>query len=73
MSLNTVASHIIDLPSNSYRLQLHKILKTFPSYLMKEVIKGIAYCAVFIRRVDKKFNITEELFDLLPLKGTVTR
>lgn len=29
-------------------------------------IRGTAYCVVFIRGIDKKFNVTEELLNLLP-------
>ncbi|XP_067942792.1 general transcription factor II-I repeat domain-containing protein 2A-like [Watersipora subatra] len=37
---------------------------------MRVQISGTAQLAVFIRAVDKDFNVTEELLDLNPLKGT---
>lgn len=31
-----------------------------------------AFCAIFIRGIDKDLKVTKELFDLVPLKDTTT-
>ncbi|CAN7940767.1 unnamed protein product [Ixodes hexagonus] len=31
-----------------------------------------AQCAIFVRGIDKNLNVTEELLDLIPMKGTTT-
>ena len=75
LSANTVASRITELASNSYQ-KLTAAAKNFEtfSFALDEStgVTDVSYCAVFIRGVDKDFNITEELLDLLPLKGSCT-
>ena len=76
LSANTVASRIRELASNSYQ-QLTAAAKNFETFSLaldeSTGVTDVSYCAVFIRGVDKDFNITEELLDLLSLKGTCTR
>ena len=75
LSANTVASRITELASNSYQ-QLTAAAKNFETFSLaldeSTGVTDVSYCAVFIRGVDKDFNITEELLDLQPLKGTCT-
>ena len=72
---NTVASRITELASNSHQ-QLIETAKEFEAFSValdeSTGVTDTAYCAVFIRGVDKNLNIVEELLDLLPLKGTTT-
>ena len=75
LSANTVASRITELASNSYQ-QLTAAAQNFETFSLaldeSTGVTDVSYCAVFIRGVDKDFNVTEELLDLLPLKGTCT-
>ncbi|XP_075692926.1 general transcription factor II-I repeat domain-containing protein 2-like [Rhinoderma darwinii] len=75
LSANTVASRITESASNIYQ-QLITRAQGFAAFsLALDESTGVtdtAYCAVFIRGVDGDLNITEELLDLLPMKGTTT-
>jgi len=75
LSANTVASRITESATNVQQ-QLNAAAKDFVAYSIaldeSTGVTDIAYCAVFIRGVDKNFNIVEELLDLLPMKGTTT-
>ena len=67
LSANTVASRITELASNSYQ-QLTAAAKNFETFSLaldeSTGVTDVSYCAVFIRGVDKDFNVTEELLDL---------
>ncbi|KAG6924592.1 GTF2I repeat domain containing 2 [Chelydra serpentina] len=73
LSANTVACRITDLADNMQK-QLIQISKDFQEFSValdeSTDVSDITQCAVFIRRVDCNLNITEELLDLMPLKGT---
>jgi len=75
LSANTVASRITEAASNVHQ-QLTAAAKDFEAYSVAlDETTGVtdtAYCAVFIRGVDGNLNVTEELLDLLPMKGTMT-
>jgi len=75
LSPNTVASRVTDLAANIEK-QLIATAKDFESYSIaldeSTDVSDTAQCAVFIRGVDCNLNITEELLELLPLKGTTT-
>jgi len=75
LSVNTVASRITEAASNVHH-QLTAAAKDFEAYSVAlEETTGVtdtAYCAVFIRGVDRNLNVTEELLYLLPMKGTTT-
>ncbi|CAM5155549.1 unnamed protein product [Natator depressus] len=73
MSANTVAFRIMDLAGNVQKqlIQMAKGFEPFSVALDKSTdVSDTALCAVFIRGVDCNLNITEELLDLMPLKGT---
>ena len=63
LSANTVASRITELASNSYQ-QLTAAAKNFETFSLaldeSTGVTDVSYCAVFIRGVDKDFNVTEE-------------
>ncbi|KAH1178575.1 hypothetical protein KIL84_012277 [Mauremys mutica] len=65
----------MDLADNVQKqlIQMAEDLEAF-SIALDETIDAsdTAQCAVFIRGVDCNLNITEELLDLMPLKGTTT-
>ena len=73
MSANTVASRVTDLASN-IRNQLVYKAKEFNAFSIaldeSTDASDTAQCAVFIRGVDCKFNISKEVLWLIPLKGT---
>ncbi|KAG6921105.1 GTF2I repeat domain containing 2 [Chelydra serpentina] len=75
LSANTVACRITDLADNMQK-QLIQISKDFEAFSIaldeSTDVSDPAECAVFIRGVDCNLNITEELLDLMPLKGTTT-
>lgn len=75
LSANTVARRVTELAADSYQ-QLSSIGKNFEAFSLaideSTDITDTAMCAVFVRGVDKKLNITEKLLDLIPLKGTTT-
>uniref|UniRef100_A0A8C3ISY3 Uncharacterized protein n=1 Tax=Chrysemys picta bellii TaxID=8478 RepID=A0A8C3ISY3_CHRPI len=73
LSANTVACRITDLADNVQKqlIQMAKDFEAFSIALDESTdVSDTAQCAVFIRGVD--CNITEELLDLMPLKGTTT-
>ncbi|KAG6924098.1 GTF2I repeat domain containing 2, partial [Chelydra serpentina] len=75
LSANTVACKITDLAENVQKqlIQISKDFKAFSIALDESTdVTDIAQCAVFIRGVDCNLNITEELLDLMPLKGATT-
>jgi len=37
-----------------------------------KALEDTAYCAVFIRGIDGELNVSEELLNILPMKGTTT-
>lgn len=67
-----IGSSIIDLASNS-KLQLTITVQDFEKHSNtlddSTSITGTTYCAVFIREVGKKFNVTNGLQDLLSFEG----
>ena len=75
LSANTVASRVNELATDVYE-QLTSSAKQFQKYSLaideSTCQSDTAFCAVFIRGVDKQANVTEELLDLIPMKGTVT-
>ena len=75
LSANTVARRVTELAADSYQ-QLSSIGKKFEAFSLaldeSTDISDTAMCAVFVRGVDKNLNITEELLDLIPMKGTTT-
>uniref|UniRef100_A0A8C3IDC5 Uncharacterized protein n=1 Tax=Chrysemys picta bellii TaxID=8478 RepID=A0A8C3IDC5_CHRPI len=75
LSANTVACRITDLADNVQKqlIQMGKGFEAFSIVLDESTdVSDTAQCAVFIRGVDCNLNITEELLDLIPLKGTTT-
>lgn len=75
LSANTVACRITDLADNVQKqlIQMAKDFEVFSIALDESTdVSDTAQCAVFIRGVDCNLNITEELLDLMPLKGTTT-
>jgi hypothetical protein len=72
---NTVSSRVTELANDTY-YQLVSAAKNFHYYSValdeSTCRSDTAFCAVFIRGVDKYATVTEELLDLLPMKGTVT-
>jgi hypothetical protein len=75
LSANTVSARISELADDTKR-QLVNIAKDFEAYSIaideSTDTTDTAQCAVFIRGVDKHFKVTEELLDLIPLRGTTT-
>ena len=75
LSANTAASRITEAASNVHQ-QLTAAAKDFEAYSVAlDETTGVtdtAYCAVLIRGVDGNLEVTEELLDLLPMKGTTT-
>ena len=75
LSPNTVASRVTDLAANVEK-QLVATAKDFESFSIaldeSNDVSDTAQCAVFIRDVDCSLNMTEELLELIPLKGTTT-
>ncbi|XP_050338240.1 general transcription factor II-I repeat domain-containing protein 2-like [Bactrocera neohumeralis] len=75
LSRRTIARRIQDMASDSER-QLKNRISTFTSVPLaldeSTDVNDIAQLAVFIRGTDIEFNITEELLDLIPMKGTTT-
>ena len=75
LSANTVARRVTELAADSYQ-QLSSIGKKFEAFSLaldkSTDISDTAMCAVFVHGVDKNLNITEELLDLIPMKGTTT-
>ncbi|KAG6922308.1 GTF2I repeat domain containing 2B [Chelydra serpentina] len=75
LSANTVACRITDLADNVQKqlIQISKDFEAFSIALDEHTdVSDTAQYAVFIRGVDCNLNITEELLDLMPLKGTTT-
>ena len=75
MSANTVANRITELSGNVKQQLIQKSheFETFSIALDESTdVSDTVQCAVFIRGVDVNLNITEELLDLVPLKGTTT-
>ena len=75
LSPNTVASRITDIATNVEK-QLAETAKNFEAYSIaldeSTDVTSTAQCAVFIRGVDCNLHLTEELLELIPLKGTTT-
>jgi len=75
LSANTVSARITELADDTKK-QLVNIAKDFEAYSIaideSTDTTDTAQCAVFIRGVDKHFKITEELLELIPLRGTTT-
>ena len=73
LSANTVASRVTDL-ANNIRNQLVCKAKEFKAFSIaldeSTNASDTAQCAVFIRGMDCKLNITKEILGLIPLKGT---
>ncbi|CAM4583033.1 unnamed protein product [Lepidochelys kempii] len=75
LSANTVACRIMDLADNVQKqlIQMAKDFEAFSITLDESTdVSNTAQCAVFIRGVDCNLNVTEELLDLMPLKGPTT-
>jgi len=75
LSANTVASRITEA-GNDFHEQLVRAAQNFEAFSValdeSTGVTDTAFCAVFIRGVDENLNVTEELLDLLPMKGTTT-
>ncbi|XP_049310644.1 general transcription factor II-I repeat domain-containing protein 2-like [Bactrocera dorsalis] len=75
LSRRTIAQRVQDMASDSER-QLKNRISTFTSVSLaldeSTDVNDIAQLAVFIRGTDIDFNITEELLDIIPMKGTTT-
>lgn len=75
LSANTVARRITEM-SASVEKQLISLSQNFDAYsLALDESTGVcdtAFCAIFIRGIDKDLKVTEEIFDLVPLKDTTT-
>ncbi|XP_071745257.1 general transcription factor II-I repeat domain-containing protein 2B-like [Lepeophtheirus salmonis] len=73
LSRRTIVRRVEDMGSDiAYQLKVKLSDIEYYSLALDEStdIRDTAQLAVFIRAVDKDFNVTEELLDLNPLKGT---
>uniref|UniRef100_A0A0L8HQJ7 Uncharacterized protein n=1 Tax=Octopus bimaculoides TaxID=37653 RepID=A0A0L8HQJ7_OCTBM len=75
LSRNTMTRTIEELAENT-KMQLNELCKNFEAYSIAidepTDITDTPQLAIFVRRVDSSFNITEELLALCLLKGNCT-
>ncbi|CAN7950549.1 unnamed protein product [Ixodes hexagonus] len=72
---NTVAERINEI-SDDMEKSLMTLCHGFDAFSIavdeSTDVTDTAQCAIFVRGVDKYLNVTEELLDLVPMKGTTT-
>ncbi|XP_065662992.1 general transcription factor II-I repeat domain-containing protein 2-like [Hydra vulgaris] len=75
LSRNTVAERVNDIATD-LRSQLTKICKDIEAFSIavdeSTDVKDVAQLSVFIRGCNFKYEITEELLELIPMHGTTT-
>ncbi|XP_065651132.1 general transcription factor II-I repeat domain-containing protein 2-like [Hydra vulgaris] len=75
LSRNTVAERVNDIATD-WRSQLTKICKDIEAFSIavdeSTDVKDVAQLSVFIRGCNFKYEITEELLELIPMHGTTT-
>lgn len=72
---NTVAQRVEDMAEN-LQDKLREKIKSFVAFSIaadeSTDINNTAQLAIFIRGVDENFDVTEELLDMVPMKGTTS-
>lgn len=75
LSANTVVERINEL-ANDLQKQLTRLSCDFEAFSLavdeSTDVTDVAQCAIFVRGVDSQLKVTEELLDLVPMKGTTT-
>ncbi|CAN7950646.1 unnamed protein product [Ixodes hexagonus] len=75
LSPNTVAERINEISENIEKGLINRCheFEAFSIAVDESTdITDNAQCAIFVRGIDKNLNVTEELLDLIPMKGTTT-